>query len=80
MPGGMLVKCSEEGEFGAIIVEITFYCQGDLDLSGTGDVIVTFNLEEASSLEDAQKDNWDSDTLTNFAGADTAEQLEFTDG
>lgn len=77
---GMLVKCSEENEFGAVVIEVTFYCGGDLDLSGTGDVIVTFNLEECSSLEDALKDNWDSDSVTNFAGADTAEQLEFTDG
>lgn len=51
----------------------------DLDTSGTGDLLLTFNMYECSDLEDAEAQTWDSDTVDNFSTDPTAETAEFCD-
>jgi hypothetical protein len=77
--GGMCVRHDEAG-YAAIVIPVTFFCAGDLDVSGTGDTIWTFTLYECQAETNFYNQNFDTDGVTNFAAGATAEQCELTDG
>lgn len=78
MTDGLFVRWDEQQMDGVIKADITFH-SSDIDTSGTGDALFTFNVEECNDADNAFYQTWETDTLTNLAGSVTAETLEVQD-
>jgi hypothetical protein len=78
LPTGMLVRWDEEGMYGVLEFQFAIH-SSDLDTSGAGALLLTLGIHECQDQEDLENQTLDSDTLGNYAGADTEETATFQD-
>lgn len=76
--GDMFIRWDEEEQHGVLTIPITIR-SADIDTSGSGACLFTFNYKECNDDERAYYQTWETDTLTNLSGAVTAETLTVSD-
>ena len=75
---GLFIRWDEEAHDVVFSVYVTIE-SSDLDTSGTGALLLSFNVYECSDDEDAAAQTWDSDTVDNFSSDPTEETATFQD-
>lgn len=73
---GVLIRWDQQQQSG--VIEIPFKLSGSVldTATPTNDAEITFTLRECQDIEDAKTETFDTDTLTNFVGAATAEVVD----
>jgi hypothetical protein len=77
-PGGILVRWDQEEEHCVILVPWSI-TSADVDTSGAGALLLTFNCQEANGDEQAFNQTWEGDAIDNQSAAATADTLTCSD-
>jgi len=75
---GLVVRWDENQWDGVVELSLTIR-SSDIDTSGAGAALFTLNYKECQGPDEAYYQTWEADTLTNLAGAVTAETIVVQD-